>query len=1394
MTQQTIEIPGTGETPVTIKDVTVSYDENRFRPKQVVEVFDGKTKKTVNTYQWDDEQDPQERGNIIKQKVYDGDGGGQELVAYSEMEYHPDYDFVTKQVTYQSLGSDPDPTQGATGKVETSYNYGDKAGTADPDNHGAYLVREEVFVDENAQEADKYAKTYYTYETAGQVHQKADPEDNWIECTYDDNGYMTEEAVYFAPLSQWTTIKKFYYDAIGQLILEGNHRGGVKHSRYDAFGRVWKVDTFEDSELMMHSFVPTRYYDESTDTYLFTPTSEVYYGYDERGNRVYEEKIVESYDIEAVDTTNMEFTIDGKRAWQFPAGNTFRVARTSNASGNTNDGIYTIYAVEETQGGQTVITTKESVDHQTQDAGVVQLHGITTTDYTTGNQVRQIAYEDGSNVRRFYDGRGLKVEELRYDSKADADKKWWSILYTYDDMDRLTSTDWYDYADEPDRITSVVKSEGSEYYASGQKKYEYLYNGDDLENPEQTGYYEYNILDKVTKSVVDPGTGKLELTTDYHYDDVGNLDYKVLPEGNLEGEEGNYIFYDYDNANRQIREYFVEAYDDVSIQTTYQNADKKKETSYYKNSHVKSVKQYDSDGSTVLARTDLVYDEIGRVIQVDQAIEQVGGDVTDWAQTYYDYKDNGSYFPDAPAECQVRITHAADNLTYMKHGPFGQITRIWHPTGRYEVFEYNHGVNTMKSKSILDGVIDRQITYDYDGHSRLKRVYYPPDNESYYVEYSYDGFGRKTGVLDKRSDSDRMAGTYQNPPEITYNYDVLDRVSAVTEHDDYQISYTYRSDGQKESVKVYDDSNPPVVIYEVEYAYDGAMRLATVKEPGFGNDDLIASFQYDDNGNRTQLKYYRQGNETGSTTKIDYTYGGCSCGCGNFLKSFSTTGGPTFSFDATGASDIDGLGRLKNASETLTKVGQGAGTVSHDLSYTYDMLSRLETATSTNVYEQPNADLTFEHIFDDFGNITQLEYNKGSGEVTRTYDYDRDVLLSYTEGATTKSVAWDKNGRQFSQPSDSAQWQDYELAYTWDGRLRYGEDGGDTKKMEAWYTPDGARIAKKRQVLAQHDESDQQNRPIYFYLHDRLGSVRQVIDDAADVVHCYTYDPWGLTVGAESQETVGKRNLYRFAGYVWDPEVTQYYCNARQYDPVLARFTSRDPLQGSFKEPMTLHKYLYCADDPINRTDPTGKQYSGALERGYQLAYSASAYYVMLNTMLLNTDDPADMLNWLPRVNAYREFLFDPEEYHRRPLIWQHAYRHVLRWAARQINRAKRAVAPHMVAAISLTLAALDVPCNDYEGFGWCVTSTILENFEISQGLDLWNTLTWAVCGACGIDLFLPDPLFALDEVIICGMCLQMKGSLLITENASLLMNVGTGRSAVECYQNFCLSGSPRNY
>jgi RHS repeat-associated protein len=148
-----------------------------------------------------------------------------------------------------------------------------------------------------------------------------------------------------------------------------------------------------------------------------------------------------------------------------------------------------------------------------------------------------------------------------------------------------------------------------------------------------------------------------------------------------------------------------------------------------------------------------------------------------------------------------------------------------------------------------------------------------------------------------------------------------------------------------------------------------------------------------------------------------------------------------------------------------------------------------------------------------------------------------------------------------------------------------------------------------------HIEEAEPNEPndTYFYIHDRLGSVRLVVDALGDVLNSYTYDPAGLAFPEETYEAV--YNPFLFTGQWFDPEIQQYYLRARMYDPRLGVFTSRDPVLGKFQEPMTLHTYLYCVNNPINRLDPSGRlsawNIAGALTAGtavHTFAIFAVAY------------------------------------------------------------------------------------------------------------------------------------------------------------------------------------------
>jgi len=94
------------------------------------------------------------------------------------------------------------------------------------------------------------------------------------------------------------------------------------------------------------------------------------------------------------------------------------------------------------------------------------------------------------------------------------------------------------------------------------------------------------------------------------------------------------------------------------------------------------------------------------------------------------------------------------------------------------------------------------------------------------------------------------------------------------------------------------------------------------------------------------------------------------------------------------------------------------------------------------------------------------------------------------------------------------------------------------------------------------------------------------------VVNTYTYNPFGQDLTSEIAETID--NNFKFTGQWYDSEIDQYYLRARMYDPVIMRFSDIDPVKGKLQKPITLHKYLYCGNNPINHVDLDGRFFSFA--------------------------------------------------------------------------------------------------------------------------------------------------------------------------------------------------------
>jgi RHS repeat-associated protein len=106
-----------------------------------------------------------------------------------------------------------------------------------------------------------------------------------------------------------------------------------------------------------------------------------------------------------------------------------------------------------------------------------------------------------------------------------------------------------------------------------------------------------------------------------------------------------------------------------------------------------------------------------------------------------------------------------------------------------------------------------------------------------------------------------------------------------------------------------------------------------------------------------------------------------------------------------------------------------------------------------------------------------------------------------------------------------------------------------------------------------------------FYDYDGHGSVRQLTNSAGAVTDTYDYDAFGNLINS----TGSTPNNYLFAGEQFDPALNLYYNRARYLNTTTGRFWTLDTYEGNDQDPLSLHKYLYTEDEPVDNVDPCGK-------------------------------------------------------------------------------------------------------------------------------------------------------------------------------------------------------------
>jgi len=456
----------------------------------------------------------------------------------------------------------------------------------------------------------------------------------------------------------------------------------------------------------------------------------------------------------------------------------------------------------------------------------------------------------------------------------------------------------------------------------------------------------------MTQPLPNSGTSAAQATTNYAYDDFGNLTQTAAPLGRTNTStydgngnkltdtdaRGNTTTYHYDALNRLI------------------------ETDYPTSPATASYKTYDFRGN-VITETDQAnhvtkhqYDLAGRETSRTQAYGTSNATTTTYG---YDNAGRKTSETDALSHTTTYTYDAAGNLTAMS-GVKGNFT-----------YGYDNARNRI---SVTDGN-NHTTQFDYDARKRLTVTIYPDQTTK---TNAYDGPGNLASVTDQ-------AGNV-----VEYSYDAANQLTSTVQA---------ASPNALDNITIvgYDTNGNPIVLTDAnEHSTATSFDLlGEVTGKTLPDQTLTETRQYDENGNLTSLTHFNGVTTTYSYDVLNRLTGRTTPGEAAVSFTYTPTGKRNSMTDASGTTNYsyDSMDRLitKATPEgTLSYTYDAAGHVASisssnangaSISYTYDTLNRLSTVVDARL----SGNNTTTYTYDSASNVATVTYPNG---VQSQFTYD----------------------------------------------------------------------------------------------------------------------------------------------------------------------------------------------------------------------------------------------------------------------------------------------------------------------------------------------------------------------------------------------------------------------